>query len=713
MSLSVRFLAASLFVFVAGSVLPAAETTAGPAESAPSSRDIGSVYLACCREALSGHFDRAYQIVSAVDADSAGTSELKLLSDWLKHYHDLSVLRERLRAREYAEYVSEAKTKTREGKWLEAMDAATSAFWAAADEQEFRSEPWLRRLVEKAAAYAEDLRRRGEWNDAARVYAELATLLPDRKEFKQMRHRCAAHARLEATYSTNGEWKERLEGITPDMARDAFWRVARFYYTEPDLRKMASSGLQNLITLAETAPLFKVFHSLEDEERRLRFVGRLRGEIDKVSSTEDFGVRQLIAAFDQALSINADTVNLPEEVVVSEFVEGAFDALDKFTSMIWPAELEDFRKHTRGEFSGVGIQITMENGELTVFTPLEGTPAYEAGIEPGDVIVAIDGKSAKGITLEQAVRRITGKPGTKVVLTIRRGRSGKPFDVTITRARIKVPTVKGWKRHGIEWDYYIDRDMQIAMLRVTSFTEKTMDSFRQALQRLKDEGIRGLILDLRYNPGGLLKAAVEMVDTFLPPDKLIVSTKGRATEPWSIMSRTETEFESLPLIVLVNEFSASASEIVAGALQAHGRALLVGQRTYGKGSVQNPWPLGDGQALLKLTTALYYLPFMERSIHRSEDSKEWGVKPDVLVKLTPKESRRVLQLRRRSDIIPGKSGNLPPASAPATQNAEDDSTLDVDPQVETALLLMRIRLLSRQTWPTRVASAGRSGEGGS
>ena len=206
---------------------------------------------------------------------------------------------------------------------------------------------------------------------------------------------------------------------------------------------------------------------------------------------------------------------------------------------------------------------------------------------------------------------------------------------------------------------------------------------------------------------------VRGTNTFLPPDKLIVSTKGRATEPWSIMSRTETEFESLPLIVLVNEFSASASEIVAGALQAHSRALLVGQRTYGKGSVQNPWPLGDGRALLKLTTALYYLPFMERSIHRSEESKEWGVKPDVLVKLTPKESRRVLQLRRRSDIIPGKSGNLPPTSAPATQNAEDDSTLDVDPQVETALLLMRIRLLGRQTWPTRVVSAGRSGEGGS
>jgi hypothetical protein len=205
-----------------------------------------------------------------------------------------------------------------------------------------------------------------------------------------------------------------------------------------------------------------------------------------------------------------------------------------------------------------------------------------------------------------------------------------------------------------------------------------------------------------------------MCEMFLPPGKDIVSTKGRASEPWRITSRSAGEFAGLPLIILTNDYSASASEIMAGALHAQGAALLVGERTWGKGSVQNPWPLGNSDAMLKLTTALYYLPFMERSIHRDEDSKEWGVSPDVLVKLTPKEARRVLELRRNSDVLPGKSGVVrPAATAPATQPGDEEPDaadamaqgLKVDPQVETALLLMRVRLLSKEPWSIRMASA--------
>jgi len=638
-----------------------------PAASRPAGFDAWRLYRDSCRLVLAGNFNEAYATMRQAVATAADLPNLPRLSAWLEDYHELSALRERLRLKEYDSYVTKAREFASQAKWAEAMDSLTSAFWAAPDEKRFRAEPWLKEVTARAFDYAEELRRRGEWAEASRIYAELATIFPGNSRFKDLRSRCGRHVRLEALYADDPEWKQRIQGISPEMARDAFWRVDRFYYRDPDLKQMAISGLDGLIALAETTGVFKTFESLADEQKRLRFVGHLREQRAAAEVAEDFAIHDLIRVFDRALQINARTVQLPEELIVVEFVTGAFDALDRFTSMIWPAELAEFRKHTKGEFSGVGIQISMEDGRIKVFSPLEGTPAYEAGIEPGDFIVGIDGKSAKGITLEQAVRRITGEPGTKVVLTIERSGVAEPFDVTITRARIKVPTVKGWSRDGLAWNYFLDPEMKIAFVRVTSFTENTFEAFSEVLRGLRKQGLKGLILDLRTNPGGLLKTAVEMVDLFLPPEKLIVSTKGRASEPWSIPSRTESEFSGLPLVILVNDYSASASEIVAGALHAHGRAFLVGQRTYGKGSVQNPWPLGNSEALLKLTTALYYLPFMDRSIHRTEGAEAWGVQPDVAVKLTPREGRRVLELRRKSDVLPGKSGHLPPASAPASQ----------------------------------------------
>ena len=436
---------------------------------------------------------------------------------------------------------------------------------------------------------------------------------------------------LEATYN-DLDWKDRLGGITPEMTRDAFGRIDKYYYNTPDLKKMGVDSIERLTVLAETTALFKVFSGLSNPEKRQQFIAKLRRQADLLGKAETVGVSQLHSTLEEVLAANRATVGLPDEVVISEYVNGGFEALDRYSSMIWPAEQAEFRKHTTGEFSGVGIQISMENEKIKVFSPLEDTPAYKAGVEPGDTIVAIEGKPVKGITLEQAVRRITGEAGTSVTLTMERPGLASPFDVKMKRQKIVVPTVKGWDRSGPEWNYFIDKESKIAYLRVVSFTETTTDAFRSALEQLRKQGMKGVIVDLRVNPGGLLKTAVEMCEMFLPPGKDIVSTKGRASEPWQIKSRASGEFAGLPLIILINDYSASASEIMAGALHAQGAALLVGERTWGKGSVQNPWPLGSSDAMLKLTTALYYLPFMERSIHRDEDSKEWGVAPDVQVK---------------------------------------------------------------------------------
>src|SRR4029079_14570517 len=208
---------------------------------------------------------------------------------------------------------------------------------------------------------------------------------------------------------------------------------------------------------------------------------------------------------------NRETINLPEEVLVSEFADGAFAELDPFTSMIWPSDVDEFRKTTQGEFSGVGIQIQSdEDGSIKVVSPLEDSPAYKAGIKAGDLITHINGKNAKGITLNQAVKTITGPKGTTVSLTIA-SPGGKTKDYTIKRETIKVASVKGWNHlPGGGWEYLVDPDNKIAYLRMNHFTKDTAKELDRAVTEIESHGGRGFILDLRYNPGGLLTAATDV-----------------------------------------------------------------------------------------------------------------------------------------------------------------------------------------------------------
>ncbi|HLL89145.1 MAG TPA: S41 family peptidase, partial [Tepidisphaeraceae bacterium] len=406
-------------------------------------------------------------------------------------------------------------------------------------------------------------------------------------------------------------------------------------------------------------------------------------------------------------------------VFVSEFADGAFAELDPFSSMIWPSDMEEFAKQTQGEFTGVGIQIQLDDdGSLKVVSPLEDSPAYKAGIGAGDIVTHIDGKSAKGITLNQAVKTITGPSGTVVRLTVRRD-AGDVKDYAIRREVIRVASLKGWQHlPGGGWDYFVDPDNKIAYLRLTSFTKTTSEELDRAVDEMTQLGARGVILDLRYNPGGLLSAATEVADKFLH-DGVIVSTRpDRATPNTATVAtaRTGGGETELPVVVLVNQYSASASEIVSGALKDHRRALIVGERTFGKGSVQMVFPLEDRTACLKLTTSHYYLP-SGRCIHREENSTEWGVDPDVTVEMTPEQMRAAIDARQELDVL--RDANSPPAegrlrkledkaqaveeivektteAAVATQPAKKKGLLESDPQLAAALLMLRLELHGAQ-----------------
>ncbi len=316
--------------------------------------------------------------------------------------------------------------------------------------------------------------------------------------------------------------------------------------------------------------------------------------------------------------------------------------LDPYSDLMTPDEWKEMEIHSTGRFGGIGIQIGMKDGVLTVISPIEGTPAYRAGIQAGDQIIEVDGKSTKGWSLQKAVKHLRGKPGTKVKIKIKRAFIEEPLEFEITREIIKIKAVP----------YYGIIENGIGYIKLNEFSRTAREEVMNAVEELKAKGMKKLILDLRGNPGGLLDAACEIADIFLPKGSEIVSTRSRNKRLEEIFKAIKTEeyTENIPLIVLVDKGSASASEIVSGALQDWDRALIIGDTTFGKGSVQRLFPL-DGGYRLKLTTSLYYLP-SGRSIHRFN-------KKDTLNQETKKEKEEVFYTLRKRREVYGGGGVIP------------------------------------------------------
>ncbi len=297
---------------------------------------------------------------------------------------------------------------------------------------------------------------------------------------------------------------------------------------------------------------------------------------------------------------------------------GMLSGLDPYSQYFSPEDMEDLKIETEGEFEGLGIEVIIKEGLLTVITPLLDSPAFKAGILVGDRIVKIDGETTENMTIRDAVKKLRGKLGTKITLTVVHEGDTATTDITIERAKIHVQSIRGSR--------IVDADYKVGYLAVTNFQENTVRDMDAAIQDLLKKGMKCLVLDLRFNPGGLLNVAVDMADKFLERG-VIVSTKGRdKTQNYVYQAHKKGTYPNFPLVVLVNNGSASASEIVAGAIKDHKRGLLLGIKTFGKGSVQSLIPVGDGKAALKLTTARYYTP-SGVCIH------EKGIEPHVKVPL--------------------------------------------------------------------------------
>ena len=368
-------------------------------------------------------------------------------------------------------------------------------------------------------------------------------------------------------------------------------------------------------------------------------------------------------------------------------IRGLTSELDPYSNYIPPEEIDNFRSSIDSEFGGIGIQVTVERGQLTIISPLVGTPAYRGGLLAGDRIIEIEGETTDGISLNEAVRRMKGKIGTDVTITVRHAHGGEAETVTLTRELIRIETVLGDRRNEDDrWDFMYDDQEKIAYIRLTAFSRHTARDLRRTLSELKLRGMRGLVLDLRFNPGGLLSSAVEVSDMFISSG-VIVSTEGRNTKKKVWSAQQSGTFQGFSMVVLVNGFSASASEIVSACLQDHGRALIIGQRTWGKGSVQNVVELEDGHSALKLTTAGYQRP-NGKNIHRFYDSKdddEWGVKPDedYEIEYDAKATKAYLDYRRQRDIVPARQDESVDKDVEGDPSDESDESSESKDNVES------------------------------
>ncbi|UCG58338.1 MAG: S41 family peptidase [Phycisphaerales bacterium] len=587
--------------------------------------------------------------------------------------------------------------------------AGATEFADAAGRSELLSSPFVTQVFQRAAEEAAEFELKGEWVDAyAHCYYWLQMIDPNNKAYSDYSDELLDKASIVASFQDSPceTREERYKGVKKRMFTRAVEALNWHYVSEMDYAQMAIKALRRCQLLAEVMDVSfseiaegsdASFRPPEKDELSA-WLASLAGLMDEVEqSRAGFDKDDFMRLFQKILVLNGTTVELPEQVLIAQFAEAAFSALDPYTVMVWPRQVQDFEKMMTNEFTGIGVEISKPKGLLTIRSLLPDTPAYEAGLDAGDVIEAVDGLETKDMTLMCAVHKITGPKGTKVTLTIRRTGEEKTREITITRARIIVPTIRGWQRtEAGSWLYMLDAQYGIGYIRITSFSADTASDFESALNRLESEGLKGLILDLRFNTGGFFDSAVGVADKFIKRGLIVRRQPGFGRVPSYEGAHEKGTHPDYPLVVLVNSASASASEIVAGALgdEKYNRAVLVGERTHGKGLVQGITHYPGGGAQLKYTMAHYHLPSGQRVKSREaaekQGKKDWGVGPDIEIKLRSDEVRKMIEVQRRNDVLVQADRH---EGDETLKKHTIEETLAADPQLAVAVLVVRSRLI--------------------
>jgi carboxyl-terminal processing protease len=492
-------------------------------------------------------------------------------------------------------------------------------------------------------------------------------------------------------------WHRSIRGIHQELLVEALDETEHHWVFDLNYNQLLTGGLKMVRLFPRTPMLADAFHRLKVAADVRPFTATINHLLKTTESHQTIDTDKMISIWSRLLSADKRTVKIPTGVLVKEFTNGALGTLDPFTDVFWPDQVTQFDKMMEGTFGGVGIQIEPHDGFLRVVSPLSGTPAWRAGIQSNDLITTVNGKSILGMSLDSVIHMIMGKPGTTVTLGIRRGKNPNLLIFHLKRAQIEVHSVEGFLRNPetSRWRYMIDPVQHIGYIRVTQFQSDTGREFKRAVKHLLKHHVRGIIIDLRYNPGGLLEIALRMCRMFLK-NGVILSTYGRTSpkQTWYATNHPMVPSD-IPMIVLVNQDSASASEIFSGAMHDRHRALIIGHRTYGKGSVQNIIPIGlNHKAILKLTMAHYYLPDGE-CVERNPHATTWGVQPNIVIPFSPAQLLALQQTWMHAEVLPN-------ASEKATAKKIDGGKLPMpikqeafDTQLDTALTMMRLTLLQQ------------------
>ena len=480
----------------------------------------------------------------------------------------------------------------------------------------------LRALPGDASATLErglDLERKRNWAGAMAIYEESLELWPDKPEFAQRRRLCEIHHKLVKRYSDQSFRKvllTRSREQSLELYDEVLERIESHYVDRVAFEGLLRRGLDNM-EVALREPTFLTPNSPQAQaEQVTMFRQQLRNRRERLNIPNR---QAALAEVDAICSLGRQALQLSHAPITLEFVYGACDALDEYTSCLTPDKLDDLYAMIDGNFVGLGVELKSDPQGILLVGVLKKGPAAEAGLKTGERIVGIGGKSIKGVSLDEVANRLQGNEGTAIDLTIQ-AKDTAVRDVRLVRRPVEVESVGDAK--------LLVNNSPIGYVQLTGFQKTSTDELDRAIANLQTQGMRYLILDLRGNPGGLLNVSVEIAERFINKG-VIVSTKGRASGQTATYRASGKAIWTMPMAVLIDRDSASASEILAGALKDHGRALIVGERSYGKGSVQSIFSLHSVQAGLKLTTAKFYSP-TDRAY------SEAGVDPDVPVRVVAK-----------------------------------------------------------------------------
>ncbi|MBN1126298.1 MAG: S41 family peptidase [Sedimentisphaerales bacterium] len=668
-----------------------------------------------CRRIIEGDFEQAEQILTGVDVQQR--ESLQPLHQILASYEQIEAYRTQFRTEQFAEQIAELdklRSKIGDGPAdvndignVVAVVIKAREHAEESKKEQLLADPFVRRIITFAERKGDELETEGHWIDAySQCYYWLSALDEDNQSWKDQADRLIEKASVELALkddSCGDTSLERHEGIRALMFQRALDALDFQYVTEPDYNEMAHKALQRCLVLSEVLQRSRddLAFQVVDAEKHTKWrtgISTLQGDLEDV--LKKTSKNKLLLIFDEVLALNKVTLGLPNEIVISQFSEGALSALDPFTMLVWPWNIQDFEKNMRQQFFGIGVEISKATGVLKVSSLLPDTPAYRSGLDAEDIILAVDGESTEEMTIFCAVSKITGPKDTKVTLTVKHAASGKTEDITITRGKIVVPPIRGWQRDAdSQWRYMIDEENKFAYIRVTSFTENTVPDVDAILDELEAKGLGGLVLDLRFNSGGYLVSASGLVDLFVE-EGVIVTSQPRPGRGWPSEERANKRntHPNYPLVVLINGQSASASEIVAGALQdpKYNRATLVGSRTYGKGSVQVVVPDRATGSQLKYTMAYYHLPsgqpVKNRYIMEKQGRKDWGIAPDVEIELTLSELQEMIDIQRANEVL-AKADHDNNASPMVRHSMEE--TLKSDPQLALGLLILQAKQIEQ------------------